>query len=60
MADLCSRKIVCVPIGNGSISQGQGSATILFAATTLAVLYSAANILVANAPHLRAMDFADA
>jgi uncharacterized membrane protein len=35
-------------------------ATILFAAATLAVLYSAANYLVANAPHLRALEIADA
>jgi uncharacterized membrane protein len=35
-------------------------ATILFAAMTLAVLYSAANYLVANTPHLRALEMADA
>ncbi|MDO8432231.1 MAG: MauE/DoxX family redox-associated membrane protein [Candidatus Binatus sp.] len=35
-------------------------ATIAFAAATLAVLYSAANYLVANAPHLRALEIADA
>jgi uncharacterized membrane protein len=35
-------------------------ATILLAAATLALLYSAANYLVANAPHLRALEFRDA
>ena len=35
-------------------------ATIFLAGTTLAVLYSAANFLVANAPHLRAIEIADA
>jgi uncharacterized membrane protein len=35
-------------------------ATIALAATTLALLYSAANYLAANAPHLRALEIADA
>ena len=35
-------------------------ATIVFAATTLALLYSAANYIAANVPHLRALEPADA
>ncbi len=35
-------------------------ATILLAAATLAMLYAAANFLAANAPHLSAMEIADA